>query len=370
MIRPEVSTLVAPPARSPRCAGFPRFTRSALATAFALGVFAGSPGPVSAQDGTAALARETILERGRAFTRAFHEGALDTIVVTFTPAMREAMPTVEALAQFRSGLRANLGTEAELLDENVRLLPGMGIYERTVRFANAPGVPMLVEWAFDSEGRVAGFSVRASEAAPGEAATPHLDYVTRARLRLPFDGEWTVFWGGRSVAENYHAAHVDQRFAYDFVVVQGGRTHVGEGRANTDYHCWDKDVLAPAAATVIRAVDGTADNPPGQMNPSDPPGNHVVLDLGNGEFAFLAHLRQGSVAVRPGEPVEEGQRLGACGNSGNSSEPHLHFHLQTTPDFGAGEGLPAFFRGYEADGRPVPHGEPVQGERIRHRGIS
>lgn len=55
------------------------------------------------------------------------------------------------------------------------------------------------------------------------------DYVTQAALRLPFDGEWFVFWGGRSIEENYHAAVADQRFAYDFLVLEDGVSHTGDG---------------------------------------------------------------------------------------------------------------------------------------------
>jgi murein DD-endopeptidase MepM/ murein hydrolase activator NlpD len=90
----------------------------------------------------------------------------------------------------------------------------------------------------------------------------------------------------------------------------------------------------------------------------------VILDHGNGEFSLLAHLRRGSVAVRPGATVAAGQKLGECGNSGNTSEPHLHYHLQNTAVFGRAEGLPAQFMVYTADGRPVTRGEPVRGQTI------
>ena len=72
-------------------------------------------------------------------------------------------------------------------------------------------------------------------------------------------------------------------------------------------------------------------------------GNHLVLDLGDGVYAALAHLRRGSLRVRPGDRVAAGQQLAACGNSGNSTEPHLHFQLMDHPSVLLAAGLPLRF---------------------------
>ena len=114
------------------------------------------------------------------------------------------------------------------------------------------------------------------------------------------------------------------------------------------------------------AEDGIAENLPGVMNAEQPLGNHVILDHGNGEYSFLAHFKNGSLAVSVGDEVAAGDILGLCGNSGNSSEPHLHYHLQTTPTFGAGDGLPAQFLNYLADGKSVANGEPTRGQHIKN----
>jgi Peptidase family M23 len=79
-------------------------------------------------------------------------------------------------------------------------------------------------------------------------------------------------------------------------------------------------------------------------------GNHVVLDLGDGVFAVFAHLRRGSLKVRRGDWVRAGDQLGECGNSGNTSEPHLHFHLMDRHRPVIAAGLPFSFDHYEADG--------------------
>ncbi|XVQ13994.1 M23 family metallopeptidase [Spirillospora sp. CA-255316] len=88
-------------------------------------------------------------------------------------------------------------------------------------------------------------------------------------------------------------------------------------------------------------------------------GNHVVLDLGDGTYAVLAHLRRGSVRVRKGQRVRAGDVLGEVGNSGNSSEPHLHFHVMDSPRHMIAAGVPFAFP-YESDGEirtGVPGGQ-------------
>src|SRR5690606_33761585 len=125
------------------------------------------------------------------------------------------------------------------------------------------------------------------------------------------------------------------------------------GERNEDYYCFGLPILAPGDGVVAVAVDGEPDQPPGHMDPSAGAGNHVIIDHGNDEFSFLAHLKQGSVTVEAGQATETGNAIGACGNSGHTSEPHLHYHLQRDAVFHAGasgEGLPAQFLNYLADG--------------------
>lgn len=213
------------------------------------------------------------------------------------------------------------------------------------------------------------FEVESTTAARGAfrisvPAYPTDDYETRTTLRLPFDGEWWVFWGGRSREENYHRASALQRYAYDFVVRRDGSTHRGDGSRNQDYWCQGEPVLAPAAGTVVVAEDGVSENVPGEMNADEKLGNHVVIDHGNGEFSLFAHLQTGSVAVATGEAVEPGTPVGTCGNSGNSSEPHLHYQLQSGPDFFTSKSVPAPFHDYLADGEPVEAGEPRRGQAV------
>ena len=148
---------------------------------------------------------------------------------------------------------------------------------------------------------------------------------------------------------------------------KNGATYRGDGSSNEQYWIWGQPVLAPADGTVIAVLDGLPDNIPGiTNNEAAPPGNHVVLDLGNDEYVFLAHLQSGSVRAEPGERVVAGQTIGLVGNSGNSFEPHLHVHMQDRPEFSSEAiGLPMVFTDYEADGELVSEGQLADGQLVR-----
>ena len=203
-----------------------------------------------------------------------------------------------------------------------------------------------------------------------EAETPYLEYRPRTVLRVPFAGEWFVFWGGRTVGENYHAAYPHQRFALDLAPMADSvvfaRVLRGEQTKLTDFQCFGHPVLAPAAGRVAAASDTVADHPAGEVPPHAGWGNHVVIDHGTGEYSLLDHLQHGSVAVRIGQSVEAGDRIGACGNSGRSSHPHVHFDLLTHPfESRATFSMPAKFGDVEVDGVLHDRAELRRWQRIR-----
>lgn len=301
------------------------------------------------------------MEAGRRYTEWFYAGETAKIWELFSPGMRELVGSPQKLADFRKAVVDRRGAETAILDEAVTPEGSSRIYLRTARFAKTP-TPSIIRWGIDTSGTITSFLVQSKQE---EAPTKYLDYRTKTPLRLPFEGEWFVVWGGRTVADNYHAAGTDQRFAYDLLVMRDGVSHTGDGTANEQYFCFGKPILAPGPGTVAVALDGIEDSKPGTMNETVPGGNHVVIDHGNGEFSFLAHLKKGSVRVKKGDKVQSGAPLGLCGNSGRSSEPHLHYHLQTTPVFFEGEGLPAQFLSYVADGKGVERGEPTKGQTVR-----
>ncbi|MBE9660323.1 M23 family metallopeptidase [Mucilaginibacter myungsuensis] len=96
------------------------------------------------------------------------------------------------------------------------------------------------------------------------------------------------------------------------------------------------------------------------------PGNSVILKTANNEYLFFAHLKQLTVNVKEGDVVKQGQLLGRCGNSGNSSEPHLHFHVQDTPSFDTATGIKCYFERIHVNGKIMGNHSPIKGDRIEN----
>lgn len=119
---------------------------------------------------------------------------------------------------------------------------------------------------------------------------------------------------------------------------------------NTDLSGFGRDLVAPGAGVVVHARGDRPDQPvPGESNPdyhvpehrgAGDPGNHVIIDHGNGEFSMVAHFMANSLAVRQGERVAQGQRIGRLGNSGDSFAPHVHHQLQDGPSWPTASALP------------------------------
>ena len=307
-----------------------------------------------------ALQAPSPLEVGRRLTETFFAGRTDELWERMDERMRAEVKSREELASFFANASDLLGRETVLLDEEVSSSKGITTYLRTARFEKA-SEPFRIHWTFDGSGRIVDFWIRPSEAAA------EVVYTTKTPLRLPFDGEWVVASGGRSPDLNHHHQDYPNRFACDFARAEDVRFSVeSPGRRNEDYASWGQPILAPAPGTVAAVADDVADNLPGHVDARAPAiGNYVVVDHGNGEFSLLGHLRRGSIVVRTGDRVTAGQILGACGNSGNSNGPHLHYNLQTGRRPRTGTGLPAQFLHYLADGKPVDRGEPARGQRVR-----
>jgi len=154
-----------------------------------------------------------------------------------------------------------------------------------------------------------------------------------APLQSPLAEPGLVIHGGASMLTNHHAMLQQQRDALDIVVLRDGKFIDGPPGDVESYGCWGVAVTAPAAGRVVRALDGLDDNQIGQTDIENLVGNNVVLEIADGQYALFAHLQSGSVAVAVDETVEAGQTLGKCGNSGNTSAPHLHFQVMDSPDF-------------------------------------
>ena len=133
-----------------------------------------------------------------------------------------------------------------------------------------------------------------------------------------------MLWGGTDPEENRHHGSGEQSYAVDFISPETIKPP-----KNSDYSMFGMDVLAAAAGVVVEVADGVLDNTPGVVNALSAAGNYVKIKHSDNLYSFTAHLLQGSVTVAAGDDVAEGQVIGACGNSGYSSEPHIHFHLMS-----------------------------------------
>lgn len=317
----------------------------------------GRPSAEDAAPADSAAPSIEVLATGRLDTERFYEGDLAGLHGRMTPALLAEAGTLEDLRDFRGRVAELAGREERVLDEETFSDGDLRYYRRTVRFDGTEEL-MAVQWGYAADRAIADFFVR-----PVAPATS-VEYRTLTPLRLPFDGEWYVTSGGRTLEENQHSNDYSNRFAYDLVAAsdrQGSRPP----RTAPEYDTWERPILAPAAGVVVGALGDVPDNPLSVTEGTPSIGNHVVIDHGNGEFSVLGHLREGSVRVAAGDTVSAGRVIGLAGNSGNSTGPHLHYNLQDGPRPNGDRGLPAQFLDYTADGRPVDRGEPTRGQVIR-----
>jgi len=147
-----------------------------------------------------------------------------------------------------------------------------------------------------------------------------------------------------------------ERFAVDYVQLSADGTIFSGDRARPEsYPYFGADIHAVADGPVVAVLDGLPEQVAG-TSPTGLPldqyaGNHVVQDIGDGNFALYAHLKTGSVKVKPGDALTTGQVIANLGNTGNTDAPHLHFHVMSTSDPLRSNGLPFTFKNFTLDGR-------------------
>lgn len=213
-----------------------------------------------------------------------------------------------------------------------------------------------------------------------------LEEKTKVSYSLPFEGRWVVLNGGVTKEDSHSWEIGSQRYAYDFLKVDDEVKSFRDKRKEvTDFYCYGEAVLSPADGVVEKISSSCADS---KIMPfrwmTDPlirdiRGNYILIRHGEKEYSLLAHLRPGSLSVKEGERVERGQRIGSVGNSGNSTEPHLHFQVQDGKSFYFSKGIPISFssihresqEGYEKiDGRKRPDSPVYQREEFIQRGMA
>ena len=156
---------------------------------------------------------------------------------------------------------------------------------------------------------------------------------------------------------------ISQRYAIDWMQVDSeNRLYVGDPQNLDSWTGYGKNILAVSDAQVVRVVDRFPDQIPfilpteaGAITLEQIDGNHVILALPNGQFAFYAHLKPGSITVKEGDMVTKGQVIAKLGNTGNTSAPHLHLHIMETASSLGSNGLPHVFEEYTLVGKTTDH---------------
>ena len=171
-------------------------------------------------------------------------------------------------------------------------------------------------------------------------------------------------WVGGTEKLNYHVIDPEQCWAYDMFVKKDGTSYSGDSSKLENYFAYGLPILAPAKGKIVHTVDSFPDMPIGELGGGtmrNPRGNVIIIEVAPKEFLVLCHLKPKSSNVKVGDIIEQGQAIALLGNSGNTSEPHIHIHLQNGNINSVAEGIPLYFHNYITDGKIVKKGIPTGG---------
>jgi len=286
------------------------------------------------------------------FEEFYNDGSYDSIFYSLSSDMQQFMPQ-ETAQEYFERLKSQAG---KIVDrEIIGAQRDRAVYKTTFERA-----VFTLDITLDAEDNIAGFAFKPYL----EEDFPEL-IRNKSSLILPFKDTWKVIWGGDTPEVNYHVENRAQKHAFDFVMVgKDGQTYRTDGKTNEDYYAFGQKVLAPCDGEVVLVVDGIKDNVPGEMNALYVPGNTVILKSLNDEYLVFAHFQQHAIKVKQGDRVKQGQLLGLCGNSGNSSEPHLHFHIQNIEDMNMATGVKTYFEQIRVNEEVKKDYSPQKGEKI------
>ena len=287
------------------------------------------------------------------FENNYNQENFENIFNSFSPEMKTFLP-IDKTIEFLTGLKNQSGKIVKR--EFVKYQLSYASYKTTFEI----GVFSL-NISIDEKSKINGLFIK-------PYIPDNLPKIERntTKLILPFKDTWTVFWGGDTKEQNYHLISEAQKNAFDLIITDdSNKSYKTDGHTNEDYYAYGKDLIAPCNGEIVLVVDGIKDNKPGELNPIYVPGNTVILKTSNNEYLFFAHFKQHSIKVKQGDKVKQGQLLGLCGNSGNSSEPHLHFHIQNVEDMNIATGVKCYFDKINVNGKIMTDYSPVKGEIIK-----
>jgi murein DD-endopeptidase MepM/ murein hydrolase activator NlpD len=289
------------------------------------------------------------------FQKFYNSSAYDSIFSLFSPEMKAALP-LDKSAEFFGGLKVEAGliTQKEFIKQENSYVLYKTHFERAL---------YGIHISLDDHSYINGFFVKPFK--PDSLPKPERNLC---KLMLPFKGSWFVVWGVDTKEQNYHVVSEAQKNAFDILIHdKDGKSYSGDGSRNEDYYAFGKELMAPCDAEVVSVVDGVKENIPGEMNSFDVGGNTVILKTLTGEYLVFCHMKHHSIQVKEGDKVKQGQLLGLCGNSGHSSEAHLHFHIQNVEDFNKATGIKCYFDQLEVNGKLKQDYSPVKGDVVENK---
>ena len=299
--------------------------------------------------------QETYKRVSAEFEEYYNSNEYQKVFELFSTEMKTFLP-IEKTTDFVDGLK----TQAGKIENREFIKYEKGTYASYK--TNFERALFSIFISLDKNEKINGFFLKPFK----ENNRPKLERNTTEMI-LPFKEEWTVIWGGDTKELNYHVESEAQKNAFDIVITnKNGKSFKTDGKTNEDYYAFGKELIAPCNAEVVLSVDGIKDNIPGELNPIYIPGNTVVLKTKNNEFLFFAHFKQNSIVVKQGQKVKQGELLGLCGNSGNSSEAHLHFHIQNIEDMNKATGAKSYFSEILVNGKLKKGYSPIKGEKVKN----
>lgn len=287
--------------------------------------------------------------RYKAVLEDFSDEALERISEEHT------VGTLEALRK-RFGRVEQVGAPW-VQSENTAVLPVT--FERTVA-----GLKLMLS----DENKIVGMWIL-----PFKTAFPDLG-KNKTVLRLPVKNQWRVMWGGDQRNQSKYFASRVSHHALELVISSRfNKTFRSEGKRNRDYFAFGQPVVAPAAGTVVAIINGVEDNRPHSPNPFDRLGNVIMIQHAQDEYSVVGHLKNNSISVRVGERVVAGLPIARCGNSGDSSQPSVYYHLQDSAQLLAGSGYKPFFSNLyvwkDGTAEIFPDYSPERGEFVLQRSV-
>jgi len=221
-------------------------------------------------------------------------------------------------------------------------------------------------------------------------------------VEFPLRGEWMSPHTPGKKIPSHGTEQLGQKYAFDFWQVDWKRNkskffkgnefkYYFQGIPLDECFSWGKEIYAPCNGKVVEVFDGYEERAKAHVisdifvvlknaltfNPEKTGfqpvvGNYIIMECGENIYAFFAHLQNGSIKVRPGEKVKKSQILANVGHSGNSTAPHLHFHIMDNVDLLHAKGVPCVFEKYELfqedQWKPVEKGVPSDKDIIRFLG--